>query len=89
MLTSHLSFSLVCQAAPIITTAHLNGNLCSTEVEWMLSQHILQPQKINICTQCHLAHAVSVEVKLVLNNFSKMLQIKQIYSAFAACTTAL
>ena len=53
--------------------ADLNGNLRSTVVEWMLSQDILEPQKINVRTQCHLAHAVSVEVKLILDNFSKML----------------
>ena len=51
----------------------LNGNLCSTEVELMLSQYVLQPQQINVCSQSHLAHAVCVEVKLILNYFSKML----------------
>jgi len=57
-----------------VVSAHLNGNLCSTEVERMLSQNILEPQKINVRTQCHLAHAVCVEVKLILYYFCKMLQ---------------
>jgi len=58
-----------------VDISHLDGDLGSIEVERMLSQHVFQPQKINVRTQCHLAHAVRVEVKLILDNFGKMLTI--------------
>jgi len=58
-----------------VDTSHLDGDLGSIEVERMLSQHVFQPQKINVSTQRHLAHAVRVEVKLILDNFGKMLTI--------------
>lgn len=37
------------------------------EVERMAAQHVLQPEQSNVRPQCHLSHAVCVEVKLVLD----------------------
>ena len=42
-------------------------------VKLMTSQFVLQSQQINVGAKCHLAHAIRVEIKLVLNNLREML----------------
>ena len=53
--------------------ANLYCNASSLEVKWVTSQHILQSQQAHVGSECHLAHTVSVEVKLVLNNLREVL----------------
>lgn len=51
----------------------LDGCSSGFVVEWMLPQDVLQLQQVHIGSQCHLPHAVGVEVKLIICDLHKML----------------
>ncbi len=54
--------------------AHLDGDSGGVEVERMFAQHVLEAQQVHVGAQRHFAHAIRVEVKLVLDDLREVLQ---------------
>ena len=55
------------------TEVDVDGGAGSFEVEGVHAQHVLQLEQLYVGAQGHLAHAVRVEVKLVVCDLHKVL----------------
>ena len=52
----------------------IDGTMSGFLVESVTSQLILKSQQVDVVSQGHFSHAVRVEVKLVLDDFRKVLR---------------
>lgn len=63
----------VLQRVRVEAQVHAHGHAHAAEVEGVRAQHVLQPQQPHVRAQRHLAHAVRVEVELVLHYLREVL----------------
>ena len=55
---------------------HRDGDIGRARVEPVRAQHVLQAQQVHVGAQRHLAHAVRVEVELVLDYLGEVLRLE-------------
>ena len=68
---------------------YLDGGPGGLEVEGMFAQNVLQTQQVHVRSQRHLAHTVRVEVELVFDYLSKMLQVEFIFLKLLVLTSQI